>query len=94
MQSWPTSGTDIRKLLCGLLIRKCRSTAFGSIPASGTFTDPRISELPNGVGTITVTDLNTKTKDVIVTVSWENPGSEGTQTVQLETYITQGGLGQ
>ncbi len=75
-------------------VQTLRTTSYSSIPASGTFTDPLISSLPDGAGTITVTDLNTKTKDVVVTVTWSNPQGTGTQQVQLETYITQGGLGQ
>lgn len=71
-----------------------RTTSYSSLPATGSFTDPLLSSIPNGTGAITVTALNAKTKDVVVTVSWLNPTTGTTQQVTLETYITEGGLGQ
>ena len=75
-------------------MQNLRTTAFGSLPSSGSFSDPLISTLPSGAGTVTVTSLNAKTKDVKVTVSWIGQASTTIQKVELETYITQGGIGQ
>ena len=75
-------------------IETVRTTAFASIPASGSFADAQLSSLPNGQATITTTDLTATLKDVVVTVTWTKPSGSGTQQVQLETYISSGGLGQ
>ena len=75
-------------------VQNLRTTAYGSLPTTGTFSDPLLSSIPGGVGTITMTALNSKTKDVKVTVTWDDPQGTGTRQVELETYITQGGLGQ
>jgi Tfp pilus assembly protein PilV len=75
-------------------LENIRTTAYGSMPASGSFSDSMMSSLPNGSGTLTVSDLNAKTKDVKVTVSWTDPSTQATKHVDLETYITQGGIGQ
>ena len=75
-------------------LQTIRTTAFASIPASGTFADSQLSSLPNGVGTITTSDITSTLKDVSVVVKWTKPGGSGTQQVQLQTYIASGGLGQ
>lgn len=75
-------------------VQTLRTTAFASLPASGTFTSPLLSSLPQGTATMTLTDENVRLKRVIVTVSWKNPQGPGMQQVQLATFIAQGGLGQ
>ncbi len=75
-------------------MQSLRTTSFASLPSTGSFTDSQMSEIPNGAGNITVTDLNSKTKDVKVTVTYLNQQTNQTQSVDLETYITQGGIGQ
>ncbi len=71
-----------------------RTIAFVNLPASGSFADPRLSSIPGGQANLTVTDINNLLKDVVVTVSWDNPQGTGREQVQLETYITLGGIGQ
>ncbi len=71
-----------------------RTTPFASLPASGSFTDPLLSSLPSGQANLTVSDLNSKTKQITVAVSWQESGSNPSHTVSLNTLITQGGLGQ
>ncbi len=75
-------------------IQVMRTTAYASLPASGTFTDPLLSSIPQGAGTITVSDENARLKRVSVLVKWKSPQGSGTQQVQLDTFIAQGGLGQ
>lgn len=75
-------------------MQNLRTTAFSSLPSSGSFSDTLLSSLPGGSGNMTLTTLNAKTKDVVVTVTWNNPTGTGTQQVQLQTYITEGGIGQ
>ncbi len=74
-------------------IEKLRQTSFASLPASGTFTDTLLNTLQSGTATLTMTDLNSKTKQATVVVSWTEHGSSATRTVRLDTIITQGGLG-
>ena len=75
-------------------IQSLRTTPFATLPASGTFSDSLITSIPDGAGAITVTALNATTKAITVTVSWSDPSNTDTQQVRLDTYISQGGLGQ
>lgn len=68
-----------------------RDGGYAVLPASGSFADPLLSELPSGSGTLAVTAYNAKTKRVVVTVAWTEPS--GAQSVALTTLITEtGGL--
>lgn len=71
-----------------------RTTAFASIPASGTFSDSQLSQLPNGQASITTSDISTTLKDVTVTITWTKPSGLGTQQMELQTYVSSVGLGQ
>ncbi len=75
-------------------IQTVRNASFSSIPASGTFSDPQLSSLPNGQGNITVSDISATLKNVAVVVTWTNPKTQGTQQIQIQTYMASGGLGQ
>lgn len=75
-------------------MQSIRITDFDSIPSTGTFNDPLMSSIPGGAGNITVTDVNDTLKDVTVRVTWNNSRSNGNNSVELQTYITEGGLGQ
>ena len=75
-------------------IQTVRNASFSSIPASGTFSDPQLSSLPNGQGNITVSDISATLKNVAVVVTWTNPKTQGTQQIQIQTYMSSGGLGQ
>lgn len=75
-------------------MQSIRTTAFASIPSSGSFNDPLMSSIPGGSGSITVTNTSATLKNVTVTVNWLNSRSNATTSVSLQTYITEGGLGQ
>ncbi len=75
-------------------LQDLRTTPYAELPSTGSFADPQLSSLPNGQAAITVADLNTRLKDVTVTVTWNNPNGSGTQRIRLQTYIDQGGLGK
>ena len=75
-------------------IQTMRTTAFASLPTTGSFSDSMLSSLPQGAGMVTVSNEGTRLKKVTVVVTWRSPQGTGTDRVQLETYITQGGLGQ
>lgn len=69
-----------------------RAAGYGSLPASGAFSNSSLASLPSGTGALAVTDYNAKTKQVVVTVSWQEP-SASSRSVTLSTLITQtGGL--
>ncbi len=74
-------------------LQTIRTTAFASIPASGSFSDPLLSTLPNGQGNIEVSNINSTLKDVAVTVSWTAPNGS-TSDIELQTYVASGGIGQ
>jgi Tfp pilus assembly protein PilV len=75
-------------------IQTVRTTSFASIPASGSFSDPQLSLIPSGAANLTVTDINDDLKDVQVIVTWRSPNNNSTQQIQLQTYVSRGGLGQ
>jgi prepilin-type N-terminal cleavage/methylation domain-containing protein len=75
-------------------IQEVRTTSFATIPSSGTFTSPLLATIPGGQASLTMNDLEDNLKEVIVVVRWNKPNNSGTQQVQLQTYIFQGGLGQ
>ncbi|QQS22733.1 prepilin-type N-terminal cleavage/methylation domain-containing protein [bacterium] len=75
-------------------MQSIRTTDFDSIPSTGTFNDSLMSSIPSGAGNITVVDVNDTLKDVTVRVTWSNSRSNGNNSVELQTYITEGGLGQ
>lgn len=66
---------------------------------TANITDPRLSLLPTGAGTILVEDCDViicsngeKIKQVTVTVTWKD--NSKTQTVNLKTMIGEGGINQ
>ena len=69
-----------------------RSTGYAQLPTSGSFSNTEVSSLPGGLGTTTIRAYNNTTKEVVVTVSWQEPG-RGYRAVSLTTLITEtGGL--
>lgn len=73
-------------------LESLRMGGYAALPASGSFSNSQVTQLPSGAGTTTVSVLNAKTKQVVVTVSWQE-GSRGSRSVSLSTYITEtGGL--
>jgi prepilin-type N-terminal cleavage/methylation domain-containing protein len=72
-------------------IESIRAGGYGAVPATGSFSDSLLTSLPSGAGSITTSAFNTKTKQVVVSVSWQEAGK--TQSVSLSTLVTEtGGL--
>jgi prepilin-type N-terminal cleavage/methylation domain-containing protein len=69
-----------------------RNTAYNSLPASGTFSHPLLSTLPQGTANEILASYNNRTKEVTITVTWREATAAVTQTAVLTTLITQGGL--
>ncbi|MBI5003763.1 prepilin-type N-terminal cleavage/methylation domain-containing protein [Candidatus Kaiserbacteria bacterium] len=73
-------------------LESLRMSGYPALPASGSFANSQVTQLPSGSGAMTISALNAKTKQVVVTVSWQE-GSRGSRSVSLSTYITEtGGL--
>ncbi len=69
-----------------------RATSFGSLPASGSFTGTLLSGLPSGSGQITLTDINSSTKQIVVTVTWKEPSGRAQRSATFTTIKTKNGL--
>jgi len=69
-----------------------RAGGYASLPASGSFSNAQLGQLASSTGAMTVSSYNSATKQVVVTVSWQE-GARGIRSVSLSTLITQtGGL--
>lgn len=75
-------------------LESLRADGYTTLPSSGTFSDSLISTLPiAATTTLTVSVYNAETKQVSVSVVWQDPGSAASSTVSLSTLITEtGGL--
>ena len=74
-------------------IENLRIGGYSTLPASGSFSDPLLVNLSsNGQGSVTNTAYNSKTAQIVVTVSWQEPGFSNTHSVALTTLISSGGL--
>lgn len=74
-------------------IEELRAVGYDALPASGGFSDSQLNLLQGSFATMTITDFNADTKQIIVTVQWQEPGSSVLRTISLPTLITKvGGL--
>lgn len=70
-----------------------RTGGYAALPASGSFTDTQLSQLPSGTGTVTTANFNSKTKAVTVVVGWREPSDSTSRSLSLSTLVTSvGGL--
>jgi type II secretory pathway pseudopilin PulG len=93
LQRIPISGREVRDQDLALKIARheielLRSAGYANVPASGPFTHTLLSSLASSTAAITVTDYNTRTKQVVATVSWRGTASS-TRSVSLTTLIAQ-----
>ncbi|OGE76806.1 MAG: hypothetical protein A3C85_03285 [Candidatus Doudnabacteria bacterium RIFCSPHIGHO2_02_FULL_48_21] len=75
-------------------IEELRNTPFASLPGSGSFSYPILSSLASSTAQLTVSNYlgDSEIKQAIVVVSWfEN---SGTQSVRLDTLISNSGLNE
>jgi prepilin-type N-terminal cleavage/methylation domain-containing protein len=75
-------------------IEELRATPYAALPTSHAITDPLLSTIPSGAGTVNISTYNAKTKQVVSTVTWRDPGSSQTRSFSLTTLITEGGIGE
>ena len=70
-----------------------RAGGYAGLPASGGFSDSQLSALPNGSGNMAITNFNADTKQIIITVQWQNIGDPSVRNVSLATLVTKiGGI--
>ena len=87
-----THDKDIALAVASDELEGLRSGGYAALPPSGSFSNVLLSTLPASAGTLTVSAYNAKTKQVDVSVSWQDAG-QAPQTVSLTTLITEiGGL--
>ncbi|MEK7131652.1 MAG: hypothetical protein AAB797_02885 [Patescibacteria group bacterium] len=73
-------------------IENLRSLGYAVLPTSSSFSDAQLSSLPNGQASTTISQYNNKTKQAVVTVSWQESGAKNSHNVSLSTLISEGGL--
>lgn len=74
-------------------LENLRFAGYAALPSTGAFNDTRMADLPNGTGMVTISEYNTKTKHVKVSVNWLESGSTSGQSLSVDTLITEiGGL--
>jgi prepilin-type N-terminal cleavage/methylation domain-containing protein len=74
-------------------IEELRALGYADLPASGSFSHTSLSTLPSGTGEYTVSTYNSRTKQVVVTVTWVEAGAIATTSASLTTLVTEiGGL--
>ncbi len=73
-------------------LEELRALTYAGLPASGTFSDPLLTSLPNGIASTTISTYNAAIKKATVGVSWIE-GSSTLRYIESTTLITQvGGL--
>lgn len=75
-------------------VQVLRTTNYANLPSSGSFSDSLLSTIPQGTGTITISQIDTGFSQATVTVTWRNPTSTSNQQIVLSTYLWQYGLGK
>jgi len=74
-------------------IEELRAAGYAALPASGSFTDSQLNTLTNCTANMAITDYNTTTKMVIITIQWREPVNTSLRNISLTTLITKtGGL--
>lgn len=92
----PVEGREVRDQDLALKIARdelgfLRDSGYAAL-ASGSFDNTLLEALPSGTGTISVTDFNARTKQVVVRVSWYGAQAIPRE-VTLATLVTEtGGL--
>ena len=87
-----THSSDLALTIASDRMEEMRAGGYAALPATGTFSHDLLPTLSGGNAAQTITDYNDETKQVVVSVSWQEPG-EAARTVSLSTLVTEtGGL--
>lgn len=87
-----TRHKDIAQRIAITRLETLRSGKYINLPSSGPFSDSMLSSLPKGQAQQIIVPVNSSTKQVTVTVSWQEPGNTNIQSIQFDTLITRNGL--
>ena len=93
MQRIPMNGREVRDQDIALKITRnklesVRAGGYATLPQNGSFADPLLSSLASSTASVTSTDFNAKTKQVVVSVSWQGVGTT-TRSISLTTLVTE-----
>lgn len=78
--------------IAGSELDRMRSLGYDALPATGPVLNSDLTLLPQGSEDVTVTDFDTESKSVTVTVNWVEPRT-GSQSLSLTTLVSNvGGL--
>ena len=84
---------EIALRIANTKMESVRAGGYAAVPSSGPFSDTLLGTIPSGTASISVANSNAQTKQVTVTVSWNEPAIGDTRFVVLSTLITDiGGL--
>jgi prepilin-type N-terminal cleavage/methylation domain-containing protein len=74
-------------------IEVLRAGGYSALPSSGSFYDSQLNSLSNSSASMTISSFNQDTKQVVVTVQWQELVSSSPKNISLTTLITEtGGL--
>lgn len=82
---------DIAIRILNQKLEDLRALTYTGLPASGAFSDPSLTSIPNGLASTTLTDYNADTKQVLVGVSWQESSSTPVRYLSVTTLITKNG---
>lgn len=83
---------DLALKIANHKMEELRALGYANLPASGIFSDPLLSSLPNPSAAIEVSDYNSELKQVVVNVAWTELSGVSPE-VELTTLLTKtGGL--
>lgn len=74
-------------------IEELRAGGYAALPGNGAFTDAQLSGLPGSSAIMTFSDFNSSTKQVDITIQWQETGADSVKSLSLTTLIAKiGGL--
>jgi prepilin-type N-terminal cleavage/methylation domain-containing protein len=74
-------------------IEELRAGGYDALPGSSSFSDSQLDSLLNSSAAMTITSFNANTKEVLITIQWDEPIGSAARSVSLTTLITEtGGL--
>lgn len=74
-------------------MEELRSGGYSALPSTGNFSDAQLNDLSNVSANMAITDFNNDTKQIVITIQWQDPPSPSLKTVSLATLVTKtGGL--
>lgn len=87
-----TSHQDLARRVADSAMEDMRSYGYGNLPGSGPWSSPLLGKLPGGSAYLNVSDYNTDTKEVLITVTWAEPGQSQASSVTMVTLVNKNGI--